>query len=259
MCNNIFYKFYHLIKKFLFNATKKTDSRLNNTKQDVNELLYFHNLNISEIMIPRADTIAVVYDIDYKKLKDMFIKTGFNKLLVYENSKDNIVGYVSIKDFIKINSKDNFFIKEIIQKPFYAHKSIRFDDLLLSMKENHSYLAVILDEYGGVEGIVTEDNILNLISDDIKTIKENTHLKYHPNKNTFIFDARTYIQDIEERLNITFSDNAPNYDTLGGFILSYLNRIPKTGEKFSHPLGIIIEILEANSRKIIKVKLSKIT
>lgn len=249
---NLYCKIKSLLKNKFSNRSFSSDINYNE-----NELLYFHNLNISEVMIPRTDIIAALHDSTYLLLKETFIKNNFHYLLVYDKKKQSIFGYIDIIDLLMSDPGKSFNIQKIIKKPFYSPKSIKFVDLLLNMKKRNSPISVILDEYGDIEGIVTEERILQLITYDISNFANN-HLNKDNTKDTYVFDAKTPMHIVEENLNISIINKETNFDTVGGFILHYLNRIPKTGEFFKHPTGINVYIIEANSRRIIKVKISKI-
>lgn len=155
-----------------------------------------------------------------------------------------------------------FEINKIIRQLIYVPRFTKCIDLLMKMRTEGTHLAVVLDEYGGTEGLVTiahlvEEVVGNINDEHDYNIEKNIAVR-KINDKSYIVDARTSIQDIEERLGkLDFlSEEEGEYETLGGFILSYLGRIPTKGEKFKHPAGIHIEILEANQRKIKSLKVT---
>lgn len=244
-----------LIKEHNFDSTVH-----NEEKTILRNILTFGDLEAKDVMLPRSEIKAVPVDIKLADLKSTFTKCGHSRLPVYKESLDEILGFVHVKDVFKlITTNKKLDLKTLCRELILVPKSIKITDLLTRMKQSRVHIAVVLDEHGGTDGLVTIEDIIEEIFGEIvdeydETIS--THIKY--DGENFIIDPKVKIEEIEEELNILIEDENSEYDTLAGLIMSYLGRIPRIGEKFTHPSGIEIEILDATERKIknVKVKVS---
>ncbi len=262
----IFYQFANFLiisgKKILHNTLYSEKSQITNSEEEhiISNLLEFRNLKVGEVMIPRTDIVGIHDSASLEELKAKFIHPAHTRVPVYKGNLDDIIGFVHVKDFIPyIDGSRNFILQDIVRKLIYCPRSAKCIDLLAKMKQNATNIAVVLDEYGGTEGIVLIENLVELIVGDIKDEHEQ-HSKImiqRLNDKSYIIDTKASIQEIEEIFSISFSGEDGEYETLGGFILSYLDRIPEKGEKIVHPMGIEIEILEVEPRRIKKVKLTQ--
>jgi len=248
------------------------DGSSSNTAQDtlpadaqiVEHLLEFRDLKASEVMIPRTDVFGVPISISMPELLEQFIKTKLTRIPIYKTSLDDMVGFIHVKDILPhIDQRDTFDMHRIIRQFIYVPRFTKCIDLLGRMRINATPLAVVLDEYGGTEGIVTvarlTEGIVGEITDEHDTARVKVDYVKKIGNNSYIVDARTSIQDVEKELGKQdlFSDEDGEYETFGGFILSYLGRIPSKDEKFLHnSTNLSIEVLDATPRKI---KLLKIT
>lgn len=249
----------------------------------INHLVNFRDLRVSEIMIPRADIIAVKANTEIAKLFDKFVETSFTRIPIYKSNLDEMLGFIHCKDMFKymqnvlehtssevVGSED---VKEsknsktpdysrITHKFMYATRSTKCADLLRKMRNEAKHMAVILDEYGGTEGIVTIEQLVEEILGDIKDEHENQQrieIKFIKaiDQDQYVVDTRLPIEELEEALKMDglLSEEEGEYETVSGFILAYLGRLPSKGEIFTHPVGIAIEIMETDPRKVKLVRI----
>ncbi|MDJ1256483.1 MAG: hemolysin family protein [Candidatus Midichloria mitochondrii] len=236
---------------------------LNTSERNIIEnLLSFRDLRVSEVMIPRTDLIGIEGSSTFEEIKQQFTSTGYTRMPVYRENLDDIVGFLHIKDFIHyMDGSKAFKMSDAIRKIIYSPRSTKCIDLLSNMRNSTTHIAVVLDEYGGTEGMVVIENLIEKIVGDMRDEHDQVS-KVFINKiseNHYTVDARAAIQDVEEILNFSLSQEDGEYETFGGFILSYLDRVPLKGEKIMHPMGLEIEIIEAEPRKIksTKIKITK--
>ncbi len=186
-----------------------------------------------EVMIPRTDMIAVSYDISLDNLIKIFSDHKKSKLPVYKDSIDNIIGIVNIKDVIPFWGKpeEEFDIMNVLRKPYFIPETKKVLDLLKEFKNQKTLFAIVVDEFGGVSGIVTIVDILEeIVGDfDYEEIEKEPEIK-KIDENTYLVDARLNIEDVEKELGIKLQEGP--YDSIGGFIIKELGKIPKKGEKF---------------------------
>ena len=221
----------------------------------------FQDLKAGEVMIPRTEIVAISHNISLESLKRKFIETSFTRMPVYKENLDEIIGFIHVKDFIHyIDGSKDFQIDKIMRNLTYSPRSAKCTDLLSKMQKNASHLAIVLDEYGGTEGMVTIENLVEKILGDIKDEheQEDKILIIQSGEDVYNIDARASVEDVEKCLEVSLSNEDGEYETFGGFVLSFLGRIPEKGEKIMHDSGIKIEILDADERKIKETKVIKL-
>jgi len=214
----------------------------------------FGDLKVSEVMIPRTNMIGIPHNANYKEVKEIILNAGHTRFPIYKDSLDSVVGFVHVKDFMKfIDKHQSFGISKIMREAIYAPRAMRAVDLLGKMRKSGVHIAIILDEYGGTDGLVTIGDVVSEIIGDMRdehdTNRDKNFLTLISDGSYYI-DGRADIEEIEEALDISLSEEDGDYETFGGFIMSFLGRIPEKGEKFFHQSGINIEITEADARHI---------
>lgn len=219
----------------------------------LHNILTFGELEASDVMLPRTDIIAVPLSIKIDELKAIFLKEGHSRIPVYSDSIDNIIGFVHVKDLFKIiASKNKFVLRDMVRELIYVPETIKVTDLLSKMKQSSSHIAIVLDEYGGTDGLVTIEDIIEEIFGDIVDEHDtnSAHDLIIKDDNGFVVDAKARIESVEEFLNIKLKEKHSSYDTLGGYMMTELGRIPKSGEQIDLAKNLKVEILDADPRKI---------
>ncbi len=187
---------------------------------------------IREVMIPRTEMIAVPEDISFQELIETFKKHKKSKLPVYKNNIDNIVGIIHIKDIIELCGKkvEKFSIKNFLRKPFFVPETKKILDLLKEFKNKKTLFALVVDEFGGISGLVSIVDILEeIVGDfDYEENKEVEEIK-QIGDSTFLVDAKMNIEDFKKKFNVKINEGP--FDTIGGFIINELGKIPEKGEK----------------------------
>jgi hemolysin (HlyC) family protein len=232
-------KFLTLIKKLF----KKSDrdilvscdyENLDIFRRDmIRGVLKLPELNARDIMVPRVDIIAVDYRTDLKPLVRTVFKEGHSRVPIYEETIDNIIGIVYVKDLLKLfieKSRKKFQIKKIMHEPYFVPETMPLDELLLEFKFRKLHIAVVVDEYGGVSGIVTLENILEEIVGDINDEFDSAELPEIEKlgKNVYEVDSRMPIAEFNEKLGLNLSQEG--IDTIGGYIFDLFGKIPEQGE-----------------------------
>lgn len=184
--------------------------------------------NVKEIMVPRVDVIMVAIDTPYEKVIKAFDK-GNSRIPVYKDGVDDIVGVLYVKDMIETDEK-NFNLKKLLHKPFFVPISISLMELLRNFRERQVHIAMVVDEYGGFSGIVSMEDVLEQIVGDIRDEYDEEDEEVKSNEDgSYLVDARVRIEDFNkyEILPAIPDDDA---DTVGGFLFSYIGRLPKRNE-----------------------------
>ena len=245
------------------NGTEKIDD---GTKNIFKNVINLHNKCIEDVMIPRADIDAVSIETTLNDLVNFIDKTKHSRIPVFENNLDKVLGMIHIRDlFEKINQKkkkkkSTKIAKKMIRKILFSSPSMKVIDLLLKMRSEQIHMAIVIDEFGGTNGIVTIEDLVEEIVGEIKDehdFEEVDEIK-KISKKSFEISARISLEEFEKRLNVKLNiDERDEIDTLGGFIFFLLGRIPGRGEVVSYKKNIEFTIIEADTRRIKRILVTK--
>lgn len=240
------------------NGQEKIDD---GTKNIFKNVINLNNKCIEDVMIPRADIDAVSLETTYADLVSFIDKTKHSRIPVFDDNLDKIKGMVHIRDlFEKINQTNNKkntkISKKMIRKILFSSPSMKVLDLLLKMRSEQIHMSIVVDEFGGTNGIVTIEDLVEEIVGEIKDehdFEEADEIK-KISKKSFEISARILIEDFEERLKVNLNlDDKSEVDTLGGFIFFLLGRIPGRGEVINYKKKLEFTIIEADTRRIKRV------
>ena len=266
-----------LIKKLLNNDSSKeeilnlianqdNDDELNNPddnneKSLIKNILQLENKSVEDVMVPRGEIISIDNKQNYNQIFDIIKEESHSRLPVYENNLDNIVGFFHVKDFIKIN-KNEFDLNLILRDVLYTAPKSPILELLKRMRLSRIHMALVVDGIGGVDGLVTIEDLVEEIVGEIEDEHDAEDIDEEIIKkedNLLIVDAAYRIDELEKdfNINLTVADEE-EIETVGGLVFSKINRIPKSNEEFNIDDIINIKILRANERKILTVHITKI-
>jgi CBS domain containing-hemolysin-like protein len=241
----------------LFSAEGKDEAGQNLTieKQDmIRGVLRLSEKTVKEVMVPRIDTAFIGLEYSTKEMIETIDGRGFSRFPVYKDTIDNVVGILYAKDLIKyLTSREEINIERIIRKPYFVPESKRLDSLLREMRRKRVHIAVAVDEYGGVSGVVCLEDIIEEIVGDIQDEFDNEREDIlEIGDNVYLCDARVDIGDLNEELDLAIPDE--DFDTLGGFVFDLFGKIPVRYEKVTFR-GIDFIIQEMDGHKIKTVKM----
>lgn len=203
-------------------------------KEMINNIFDFDDKSVVEIATHRKDIVAVPIDISVEELINVVTSEKFTRIPVYEEDIDNIIGILHIKDFMNSiisRGKENFNLKDIIMEPFFVPSTKKADSLFEEMQQKKVHMAIVADEYGGTEGIVTMEDLIEEVMGEIQDEYDSEEV---PDMTDVIegvtrIDGYTPLEDVAEKLNIKLP--VEEFDTLGGFLIGQLERIPEENEK----------------------------
>ncbi len=209
---------------------------------------------VREIMVPKVDMIALKSSSSLDELVQVITAEGCSRIPIYEDSTDNIVGVVHAKDILNYwGSKDNLpDIKSLMHPPYFVPEGKKLIDLLNEFKQKRTKLAIVIDEYGNVDGLVTMGDIMEEIVGDIVGEDETQREEEIVEKEEGVYyvDPKLPIDEFSEAFGIEIPEGS--YDTIGGFITCRLERIPKSGETLEYN-GVLFEIAGADKKRISKL------
>jgi len=241
--------------KTMVNVSQEEGVLEEDEKEMIHNVFEFGERIVKEIMIPRTDVIAVNLDITYDELLEVINREQFSRIPVYEESPDNVVGILHIKDLFLLSSRETFNLKELLMEPYYVFEFKKISELLAEMQKDRTHIAIVIDEYGGTAGIITmedlieeivgniEDEYDDEIESDVETLGENE----------YIIDGGYHTDDINEMFNLDLP--VEDFDTLGGFLLKEMGHIPEEGELLAYQ-NLSFKIERMSKNRIEKVRLT---
>ncbi len=241
------------------------------TKRMVNAAEQFHLLRVEDVMVPRVDIIAVDITTGLHDLTKAFQDAGHSRLPLFKDTLDEPVGMVHIKDvmpYLMLNAKgraaksypDKKILTSIKRPVLFVPPSMLAKDLLRRMQARRTHMAIVVDEYGGTDGILTIEDLIEPIVGDIDDEHDEADPKIDvvkTGKQThWVADARVTIDDFEEAIDRDFAsaDEEDEVQTLGGLVFTLAGRVPERGEIIYHPDGLEFEILDADPRRVKTIK-----
>jgi CBS domain containing-hemolysin-like protein len=234
-------------------------------------LLRFGELKVRDVMVPRAEIIAVDETIGLADLLMLFREAQHSRLPMFRETLDDPTGLIHVKDVLGLLQPEasgayclspNARITSLRRPILFAPPSMRALDLLLKMQATHTHLALVIDEYGGTDGLVSIEDIIEEIVGDIADEHDEVTAELKPDGESYIADARMDLDDFKLQAGHDFlgedgeDDIERDIDSLGGLVVSLLGRVPQRGEIVTHPDGSEFQVLEADPRRIRKLRVT---
>jgi len=249
--------------KLFSRKDKEIDRKAFNSLEDeqkemIQGIVELSDTTVKEVMVPRIDTVFISADSSREELLSRIIESGHSRFPVYEETIDNVIGILYVKDILKnLIKNETFDIKAMIHKPFFVPEAKHIDDLLAELRRRRVHIAMVVDEYGGVSGIVCMENILEEIIGDIQDEFDNEKEDIlELGGGAWLCDGRVNLEDLAERIGITLP--VEDFDTLGGFVFDLFGKIPVKYEKHvwdGH--DFIIQDIDGHKINTVKIVVSK--
>lgn len=211
-----------------------------------------------EIMTNRQDVIVINIKDTLERIKQQVYENPFSRYPVYDETPDNIFGIFTIKDFFhSLNNKPDFRLKDILTQPLFIPDNLTGIKVFEKFQKTKTYVAIVIDEYGSFEGIITLHDLIENIFGDLPDKHEEEEIAIiKRDDGSLLIDGSILIDELKEHLHINFEDEE-NYSTLGGFMMYKLNRIPKAGDKFEYK-SYMFEIVDMDGKRVDKVLVTRI-
>ncbi len=248
-------------------------------------VLGLHRLRVQDVMVPRADIVAVASEVSLGELLRLFRTAGHSRLPVYGETLDDPKGMVHIRDFmdflvaraesgtrrrrvkdVSVPSLGNIDLSmtlkdaKILRPVIFAPPSMPAMDLLLRMQTTRTHMALVIDEYGGTDGLVSIEDLVETVVGDIEDEHDEASTQMiTPEGDTFVADARVDLDEASEALGVPLAsdDMAEDIDTLGGLVVTLAGRVPTRGELIAGPEGLEFEVLDADPRRLKRVRIHR--
>jgi putative hemolysin len=241
--------------KTIVNVSYKEGVLEGEEKDMIYNVFDFSDSQVNDVMVPRTEIVAIDVDLPYEEIIKIINKEQYSRIPVYENTIDNIIGILYVKDllFLDVNKDSTFDLRKYIRQPYFTpeYKSIKV--LFKEMRANRNHMVVIIDEYGGTEGIVTIEDLVEEIVGDIedeydKNIKEIEVIK----EDEYLVNGNVRIDTINELIGTHIESK--DFDTIAGFVIGIIDRLPEAGEEIEYEnIKFIIENIDRNRIKKIRI------
>ena len=241
--------------KSLFRLNPKAIKELEEDQQQmIRGVVELSDTTVKEVMVPRTDTVFLSAGASREEILACICESEHSRFPVYQDTVDNVIGILHVKDVLRaLVSKNNFDIKELVRKPFFVPVSKHIDDLLRELKHKKIHIAIVVDEYGGVSGIVSMEDIIEEIIGDIQDeFDEETDDVVKLGEGMWLCDARVNLEFLSEEINLDLP--VEDFDTLGGFVFDLFGKIPVKNEKIEYK-GCDLIIHEMDGHKINSIKI----
>lgn len=224
-------------------------------REIINNVFEFGDMQAKEAMVQRLDMIAIDLEDSYDEIIELFKQEKLSRMPVYEETIDDIIGTLNIKDIIFLSDEEieNFDIKKYIRDPFFTYEFKKITQLLEEMKKDKSQMAIVVDEYGGTAGLITIEDLVEVIVGDIEDEYDEEEDEIQViNSNEFLVEGSTKISDVNEVLGIELESE--EFDSIGGYIIGYIKHIPEENEVIEVD-GIKFNIESVDKNRIKKIRI----
>lgn len=241
--------------KTIVNVSYKEGVLEGEEKDMIYNVFDFSDSQVNDVMVPRTEIVAIDVDLPYEEIIKIINKEQYSRIPVYENTIDNIIGILYVKDllFLDVNKESTFDLRKYIRQPYFTPEYKSIKELFKEMRTNRNHMVVIIDEYGGTEGIVTIEDVVEEIVGDIedeydKKIKEIEVIK----EDEYLVNGNVRIDTINELIGTHIESK--DFDTIAGFVIGIIDRLPEAGEEIEYEnIKFIIENIDRNRIKKIRI------
>ena len=229
-------------------------------RQMLLNILHFGEKTVGDVAVPRGDIYAVPANISFTALIDAFAEAGHSRMPVYEDSLDTVIGMIHLKDVYSHHfapGPDTPDIRTIMRAPLFVPESMGVLDLLARMRAERTHLAIVVDEFGGTEGLLTIEDVVEEIVGEIEDEhdEELPGLLTKAEDGSWDADARAELEDVAELVDERLGEIEEDVDTLGGLAFVLAGRVPAAGETLEHPSGWRLEVTDADTRRVRRLRL----
>lgn len=225
-------------------------------KEMINKVFDLGDTKAKDVMVPRVHVVMAKRDSTYQDLIELFRQEQFTRIPIYDGSVDNIVGLVNMKDLLLYQDLNDFHIDKILRKPYFTYENKPVSDLLFEMKYSTFNLAIVMDEYGEMVGIITVEDIVEEIVGDVHDEYDAQEEEKIKQISDYIYEVKGYISlhDLNSTLHLDL--NSENFDSIGGLVIDRLGRLPKLNDSITLDNGIKIEVTALEKNRIEEVHLT---
>lgn len=218
----------------------------------INNLFDFSDSVAKDIMIPRIDIMSIPEEATYREVMKVFRETMYTRLPVYKGENDNIIGFINVKDLIRLKDIGSFAVSKFLREGYYTYEYKKTNDLMIEMRSKSQNLAFVNDEFGNTVGMVTMEDLLEEIVGELRDeYDQDEETQIVKDGDGYLIEARMRLEDVNDVLGTEFESE--DYDTIGGLVLDSLDRIPENGETVTLEDGTTLTVKGIKSNRIVSV------
>lgn len=218
----------------------------------INNVFDFSDSVAKDIMIPRIDIMSIPEEATYREVMKVFRETMYTRLPVYKDDNDNIIGFINVKDLIRLKDVGSFAVSKFLREGYYTYEYKKTNDLMIEMRSKSQNLAFVNDEFGNTVGMVTMEDLLEEIVGELRDeYDQDEETQIVKDGDGYLIEARMRLEDVNDVLGTEF--DSEDYDTIGGLVLDSLDRIPENGETVTLEDGTTLTVKGIKSNRIVSV------
>lgn len=246
------------LEDIIDNREEESSSIAEHERMLISNILDLRDLRVVDIMVPRADIVALEANTKLEEILSLLINRPHSRLPVFRETLDNVIGVIHIKDMLAaMGGNQTFELKDHIRDVPIVSPAMRALDLLLQMRQTRVHIALVIDEFGGIDGLVTINDIIEAI---VGEIDDEHDYDIQPqfverSDGTALADARYELEEFERRFGRLNGHEDGDHETLGGFVCTVAGRVPVRGEIIKHDSGLEFEVVEGDLRRITKLRI----
>lgn len=224
-------------------------------KEMINNVFDLGDSQARDVMVPRVDVLFVRIDTPYEELLKLFRKEHYTRMPVYEDTPDNVIGILNMKDLVLYDQRTPFSIQHFMREAFYTHEYKNTNELFHEMRKDSTTMAIVLDEYGTTVGVITIEDILEEIVGDIRDEYDASELEavQKLDENVYLVEGSYKIEDLNDDIGTDLTSE--EYDSIGGYFIGLLDHFPDTGEQITSPDGYHFIAAKVKGNRIEKIRL----
>jgi len=241
--------------------TNIEDTEENNEKSLIKNILSLDDKSIEDIMVPRAEIVSIEIKQSMKEILSLIENESHSRMPVFENNLDNVLGFLHVKDLIKNNNENHFELKKVIRDILYVAPKSPILDLLKRMRSSRIHIGLVVDEFGGVDGLITIEDLVEEIVGEIEDEhdaddSEETFQKI--DDKTILVKSGYKIEDMEKYYDIKIKIDDEEIDTVGGLLFFLANKVPKNSQVYNYENILQFKVIKASARRIESLQITKI-
>ncbi|MCD8364645.1 MAG: hemolysin family protein [Clostridiales bacterium] len=218
----------------------------------INNVFDFGDTVAEDVMVRRIDMTFVHIDATYEEVLEVFAEDKYTRLPVYEDTTDNVVGILNMKDLL-LCDREHFSVRALMRDPYFTHTHKNTADLLVTMRKAHINIAIVLDEYGMTDGLITMEDLIEEIVGEIRDEfdEDEAELIQQISAREYLVEGQMQLDDFNEALNLSLESD--DYDSVGGYMIGMLDRLPKVTDAIFTPEGVYMQVWTKENHRIVKI------
>ena len=241
--------------------TNIEDTEENNEKSLIKNILSLDDKSVEDIMVPRAEIVSIEIKQNMKEILSLIENESHSRMPVFENNLDNVLGFLHVKDLIKNNNENHFELKKIIRDILYVAPKSPILDLLKRMRSSRIHIGLVVDEFGGVDGLITIEDLVEEIVGEIEDehdADDSEEAFQKIDDKTILVKSGYKIEDMEKYYDIKIKIDDEEIDTVGGLLFFLANKVPKNSQVYNYENILQFKVIKASARRIESLQITKI-